>query len=189
MPAIDAIDLSSDIGLGALLLLTVNILLGLLISVRYSPVKNWPHRKIDIFALHNWTGYTALCVAALHPVALLFSHTARFRWTDIVWPLHSPSQPIVNSLGAAALYCLALVVATSYFRVGLGRSTWKALHYTAYASAALFFTHGILTDPELKGRPTDFLDGEKLLVEGCLLVVLLAIGWRIRYAVKRRASR
>ena len=70
------IDLSGYIGQAALLLLTGNILLGLLIFVRYSPVKNWPHRKINIFGLHNWTGYTALCVAGLHPVALLFSRTA-----------------------------------------------------------------------------------------------------------------
>ena len=184
-----AIDLSGDIALAALFLLTGNILLGLLISVRYSPVKNWPHRKINIFGLHNWTGYTALCVAGLHPIVLLFSRTAGFRWTNLLWPIHSPTQPLINSLGAAALYCLTLVVVTSYFRVELGRRTWKALHYTAYASAALFFIHGIFTDPQLKGRPTDFLDGEKLLVEGCLLIVLLAVGWRVRYAIKQRAHR
>lgn len=181
-----AIDLSSYVGLAALLLLTCNILLGLLISVRYSPVNHWPHRKINIFGLHNWTGYTALCVAALHPTILLFSRTAGFRRTDLVWPLHSPTQPLVNSLGAAALYCVALVVVTSYFRVELGRRTWKTLHYTAYASAALFFVHGIFTDPELKGRTPDFLDAEKLLVEGCLLVVLFAVGWRVSYAMKRQ---
>ena len=183
-----AIDLSSYFGLAALLLLTGNILLGLLISVRYSPVNNWPHRKINIFGLHNWTGYTALCVAALHPVILLLSRTAGFRWTDLVWPLHSPTQPLVNSLGAAALYCLLLVVTTSYFRIGLGRRTWKALHYTAYAAAVLFFAHGIFTDPELKNRPTDFLDAEKIFVEGCLLIVLLAVGWRVRYALRKRVQ-
>lgn len=181
-----AIVLSKYIGIAALFLLTSNILLGLLISVRYSPVKNWPRRKINIFELHNWTGYTALCVASLHPVVLLFSRTAGFRWTNLLWPLHSPTQPLVNSLGAAALYCLIFVVVTSYFRIELGRSTWKALHYTAYASAALFFAHGLFTDPLLKGRPTNFLDGEKLLVEGCLLIVILAGAWRVRYAMKKR---
>ena len=183
-----SIDLSSYVGLAAMLLLTGNILLGLLISVRYSPVKSWPHRKIDIFRLHNWTGYTALCVAALHPVLLLFSRSAGFRWIDLLWPLHSPTQPLVNSFGAAALYGLAVVILTSYFRVSLGRRTWKALHYTAYAAAALFFAHGVFTDPELKGRTPDFLDGEKLLVEGCLLVVLLAVAWRVRYAMRKRAG-
>jgi predicted ferric reductase len=182
-----AIDLSSYIGLLALGLLTLNILLGLLISVRYSPVRSWPHRQINVFALHNWTGYTAMCVAGLHPVVLLFSKTAGLRWTDLLWPLHSPSQPLVNSLGAAAFYCLTVVVVTSYFRVELGRKLWKKLHYTAYAAAVLFFLHGILTDPELKNRPTDFLDGEKVFVEGCLLIVVAAVSWRVRYGFKKRS--
>lgn len=183
-----AADVSTYAGLLAMGLLTCNILLGLLISVRYSPIRSWPRRKINIFGVHNWTGYIALSVVMLHPLILLFSRTAGFKFFDIVWPLHSPTQPFVNCLGAAALYCLIVVVGTSYFRVKLGRRTWKALHYTAYAAAALFFAHGIFTDPELKGRPTDFLDGEKLLVEGCLLIVLIAVGMRIRYAAKKRIS-
>jgi len=99
-----AIDLSSYVALLAMALLTTNILLGLLISVRYSTLRSWPHRQINIFALHNWTGYTALCVAGLHPVVLWFSKTAGFRWLDLLWPVYSPSQPVVNSLGAAAFY-------------------------------------------------------------------------------------
>ena len=181
-----AIDLSSYVGLFALALLTANILLGLLMSVRYSTVRSWPHRQMNLFALHNWTGYTALCVAGLHPIILLFSKTAGFRWLDLLWPIHSPSQPVVNSLGAAAFYCLAVVVATSYFRLPLGRKRWKGLHYVAYISAALFFTHGILTDPELKHRPTDFLDAEKVFIEACLLVVLVAMIWRVRFGIKKR---
>jgi sulfoxide reductase heme-binding subunit YedZ len=184
-----AIEFSSYVALFAMALLTTNILLGLLISVRYSTLRSWPHHQINIFALHNWTGYTALCVAGLHPVVLLFSKTAGFRWLDILLPLHSPSQPLVNSLGAAAFYCLAVVVVTSYFRLELGRRLWKGLHYTAYAAATLFFLHGILTDPELKNRPTDFLDGEKVFIEGCLLLVVLAVAWRLRYAWKKKRSR
>jgi predicted ferric reductase len=177
-----AVDLSSYFGLAAMLLLTCNILLGLLISTRYSPVKRWPHRRINIFALHNWTGYVALSVAAIHPLILLFSRTAGIKLTTILWPVNSPSQPAFMLLGALAFYCLTIVVGTSYFRVQLGRRIWKAIHYTAYASAALFYIHGIRMDPELKSRPTDYLDGEKVLVEGCMLLVIAAIGWRIHYA-------
>jgi predicted ferric reductase len=183
-----AVDLSSYFGLAAMLLLTCNILLGLLISMRYSPVQRWPHRRINIFALHNWTGYVALSVAAIHPVILLFSRTAGFKLTTILWPLNSPSQQTIVLLGALAFYCLVIVVGTSYFRVQLGRRIWKAVHYTAYAAAALFYVHGIRMDPELKSRPTDYLDGEKVLVEGCMLLVIAAIAWRIRYA-RNKAKR
>ena len=45
-------------------------------------------------------------------------------------------QPVINALGALALYLVAFVVATSYFRVEIGRRRWKLLHYTTYAAAA-----------------------------------------------------
>jgi hypothetical protein len=54
-----AIDVSSVVGLVAIGALTGNILLGLLISSGYNPLRRWPRRRIKLFTLHNWTGYTA----------------------------------------------------------------------------------------------------------------------------------
>ncbi len=176
-----ALDLSSTAGLIAMGLLTLNILLGLLLSTNYNPVTRWPHRKIEIFKLHNWTGYIALGVAFLHPVLLLFSSTAGFHVLDVVLPFWSPQQRNYNLLGALAFYLTLFVVVTSYFRPRLGNRIWKKLHFTAYAAAAVFFTHGILIDPYLKNQPPDLLDGEKLLVEGCAALVISATVLRIRY--------
>jgi hypothetical protein len=50
-----ALDFSADIGLLAVFLGTTNICLGQLIAVRYSPWRLWPHRRINIFVVHNWT--------------------------------------------------------------------------------------------------------------------------------------
>ncbi len=181
-----AIDISSYAGLIALCLLTLNILLGLLISVRYQPKRHWPYRHINTFKIHNWTGYIALCVAGLHPLLLLFSSTAGFRLIDVLFPVWSPSQPFENTLGGIALYLLMVVVVTSYFRIELGRRLWKRLHYLAYAAAVFFFVHGLLTDPKLKNSPFNPLDAEKVLVEFCLLVVLTGAALRIRYALRKR---
>lgn len=181
-----AIDLSTYAGLIALCLLTLNILLGLLLSVKYQPKKHFPYRHFNTFKIHNWTGYTALCVAGLHPILLLFSSTAGFGIRDILFPVWSPTQPLENTLGAAAFYLLAVVVITSYFRVKLGRKLWKSLHYLAYVTAALFFVHGLLTDPNLKNSPLDPFDAEKVLVEFCFLIVLVASAFRIRYAFKKK---
>lgn len=184
-----AIDLSGDVGLVAITLLSLNILLGLLISARYSPWRYWPHRRINIFWIHNQTGLAALCVSALHPIVLLFSHRAGFRVLDIVFPAWAPKQPTINLIGAGALYTLAFVLVTSYYRVELGRRTWKTLHFTAYLMAALAFVHSILTDPELLGKPVNYLDGEKVYIEICLLVVLAAISLRVRYALRKSRVR
>ena len=61
----DAIDISGDVALVAITLLTINILIGLLMSVKYNPKRNWPHRHVNTLKLHNWTGYLALVVSAL----------------------------------------------------------------------------------------------------------------------------
>ena len=48
-----ALDLSADVGLLSVFLATTNICLGLLIAVRYSPSRLWPHRRVNIFAVHT----------------------------------------------------------------------------------------------------------------------------------------
>jgi predicted ferric reductase len=176
-----AIDVSCFAGLTAMVLLTVNLLLGLLLSTRYNPIKQWPHKKIKIFAIHNWNAYIALSIALLHPLILLTSGKTGFHLIDILYPVHSPVQPVYNTLGAIALYLLLFVVVTSYFRPQLGNRRWKKLHYVAFACAAVFYTHAILTNPELKDVPLDPFDGEKVLVEGCALLVIGATIWRIRH--------
>ena len=182
-----AVDLSSDAGLVAMVLLTVNILLGLVLSARYNTVRSWPHRRLPVFDIHNWTAYIALGLVFLHPFLLLLSSSAGFRVVDVLFPIRSPKQTFYNNLGAMAFYSVIFVVVTSYFRSRLGSRLWKKLHYVSYAAAALVFVHGILIDPELKNNPPDLLDGEKVLVEVCALLIVIATIWRIRYQPKKRA--
>ena len=142
-----AIDLSSYFGLGAITLLTLNILIGLLLSTKYNPVRNWPHRRVNTVQLHNWTAYAALALSLVHPVLILFSSTAHFRFVDIAYPLDAPRQPYINTVGALALYLLAVIVVTSYFRFEIGRRIWKRLHFATYGLFMLYAVHAVLTDP------------------------------------------
>ena len=183
-----AIDLSADLGLVAVGLATLNLVIGSLIAMRYSPWRRWPHHRFNIFRIHSWTGYLLLGVCVLHPATLLFSSTARFRILDILYPVHSPSQPLENTIGATALYSVATVVITSYFRLRLGRHLWKAFHYVVYAAALALFWHSIFTDPNLKNSPLDPLDAEKLFVELCALAVIVFSVLRWRYAVRKARS-
>ena len=119
---------------------------------------------------------------------MLFSTRHTFRVIDIAWPFSSPQQPGVNTVGAAALYLVAFVVITSYFRHAFGFRRWKQLHYTTYAAACAFFVHGILSDPLLENRPVDWIDAEKVYVEGCAVLVAFGTAWRIRARRKRVRS-
>ncbi len=187
-----AVDLSGTIALGAIGLLTLNLLLGLLLSVGYNPARQWPRRRLKIFTFHNWTGYVAFAAVVLHAGVLLFSREPRFRLYDVLVPIESPAQPLSNTLGAIGFYLVAIVVLTSLkrSRTALGRHWWKAIHYTTYAAAGVFFVHGVVADPLLKGRPVDFVDAEKVYVESCAVLVVAAIAWRIQHRrTIRRAAR
>ena len=100
--------------------------------------------------MHNWLGYIALAASVLQPALLLLNKKPAFRVRDLVFPVHSPTQPLENTVGAVALYLLAFVVITSYFRLRLGRRLWKAFHFGIYIVALPLFFHSLLTDPNLK---------------------------------------
>jgi len=183
-----ALELSSDLGIVAVCVLTFNILLGLLMGVKYNPWKRWPHRRINYFKIHNWTGYVALTLTLLHVVLLLASSEAKFRFVDVLYPLVGPKQPVINTLGAASLYVLIVIVVTSYYRAAIGHDRWRIIHYGTYLTATLFFIHGIWSDATLKDNPIDYLDAEKVAIELCLLIVVVASFFRWREALRRRRS-
>jgi predicted ferric reductase len=174
------LDLCAYLGLGAVGAATLTLLLGLLIALRYSPVRQWPHRRLNIFAVHQWTAYCTVALTVAHPTVLLFQHAPRFRIVDLLWPIHSPLQPKLNFAGAAALYLLLVILVSSLLRHRIGRPLWRRLHYLAFPVAALLFLHSILTDPLLKDGKPDLLDGGKIFVEIAFLLSAAAVVARLR---------
>jgi predicted ferric reductase len=191
--SISLLDLCSYLGLGAVGAATINMLIGMLMSLRYSPSQRWPHRHVNMFALHQWTAYITIALTLTHPVVLLFIDKPRFRLIDIIWPIHSPLQPWINIAGAVALYLLVLVLVSSLLRTRIGRPVWRNLHYLVFPAAVLLLVHGILTDPDLKDGHPDLLDGGKVFLEGCsvLIVVAVVVRFRMRgrgFRVEQRGS-
>lgn len=182
------LDLSAYIGLTAVGFATANILIGLMIFGRYSPVRYWPHRRFDIFGLHRWTGYATLGFTLAHPLPLLLNGKPHFRVLDILFPVWSPLQALWNTIGAVALYLLVIIIVTSLYRIELGRRVWKLFHYLTYIAAAGLFVHSILTDPNLTGGAVDYLDGGKVFVEICCAIIVAGSVWRVRHSQKKRAA-
>lgn len=176
------LDLCSYLGLGATGAVTVNLLLGMLMSLRYSPVRQWPHRRVNLFELHQWTAYAAVALTLTHPAVLLLVRAPHFRVFDILFPIDSPLQPKINLAGAGALYLLLLVFVSSLLRLRIGRPVWRNLHYLVFPAAVLLFLHSILTDPNLRDGHPDLLDGGKVFIEICTLlsIAAVAVRWRLR---------
>lgn len=173
------LDLCAYLGLGAAGMATLNLLIGLLMSLRYSPVRYWPHQRINIFALHQWTAYAAVLLLIGHPLVLLFGVRPHFGWFDVLLPIDSPLQPKINLVGAVAMYLLLLVFLTSLLRSRIGRPLWRSLHYLVFPAAVLMLVHSIYTDPDLKTGHPDFLDGGKVFLYVLAVVTILAAGVRI----------
>src|SRR6266403_1334343 len=109
------LDVCAYLGLAAVGTATLNMLLGLLIAVRYSPVRLWPHRRINIFQLHNWTAYLVLLLIVLHPAfVLMFFHSV---FTD---PTLSNGK--IDPLDGGKVFvdiCGAITVAAWTYRIRL----------------------------------------------------------------------
>ncbi len=186
--SITLLDLVAYLGLAAVGAFTLNLFLGVLMAFRYSPVRRWPHRHFNYYALHKFCGYSALILAVAHALPLLLVRNPRFRLIDLVYPVHSPQQPLENTIGAGALYLLAFVVVTSYSRIQLGRRLWKAFHFSVYVLAVAVFWHALFTDPDLKGAPIAWSDGGKVFGEISALFVVVASLLRWRHARRKARS-
>ena len=190
---IQLVDVSAVIGLCAMCTLTVNVLLGMLLSTAYKTSSLWkrlpePVKKISILWLHNWTAYLALTLVLLHPLLLVFDAGTKFTFIDIIFPVNAPHQKIFVALGTLAMLAVVVVIITTQKAVKRKMSfrLWKNIHLISYGTAMLFIIHGLKMDPELKDRPTDWLDGEKLLGELCLIVLIAATVLRVKNQLKRK---
>lgn len=181
------LDLCSYLGLGAVALVTLTLLLGMLMALRYSSVRLWPHRRVNLFALHRWIAYGALLLIVAHPAALLFLRSPRFTLGQILWPVHSYLQPKLNLAGAVALYLLLIVLVSSLWRLHIPRSLWRNLHWLVYPATVLLLLHSLLTDPELKDGHPDMLDGGKVYIEATVAGLILLIAFRV--AIRRHGLR
>lgn len=187
------IDISGSLGLCATGLFCFNFLLGILLSTGFKGQSFWKKfpskiRNLPIERIHNWTAYIALFFAFLHPCILFMDKASGFEWKHFLAPLSAPKQPSIVLLGVIAFFALIVVILSSQkiIKKQLGFRAWKNIHLISYATALLFLIHGLLMDPLLKDRPTDFLDAEKFFSEICIALLFVAGYYRFRYFRKNQ---
>ena len=93
-----------------------------------------------------------------------------------VVPFVSAYEPLWLGLGAVSLDLMAAVIVTSLLRRHLGRRTWRAVHWLAYASWPVAIAHSIGSSKDLQSGP---LLG---LALACIAAVLGALAWRLARA-------
>jgi sulfoxide reductase heme-binding subunit YedZ len=187
------LELSNDAGLIATIALTFNFLLGMLLATAYKRSRFWKMlpqiiQRVDVNSLHNWTAYVALLIAVMHPLLLLLAPSTKFSLLDMLFPVNAPHQKIFVACGTLSIFAIATVVITTQKAVKslLSFRIWKNIHLISYGTAILFVVHGVAMDPQLKDRPVDYFDGEKVLSELCAVILIIAGILRYRHFMQMK---
>ncbi|MFL5739978.1 MAG: ferric reductase-like transmembrane domain-containing protein [Flavisolibacter sp.] len=186
------LNLSSLAGLFALVILSFNFSLGLLLATAYKRSTLWKKlpgliQSADVNAIHNWTAYVALSLIFLHPLLLVLDPGSHFHISQVLTLKTAPHQSFWVALGVISLYSVILLIVTTQKAIKrkMGFRFWKNIHLISYLTVLLVCLHGIFMDPELKDRSPDFLDGEKLVCEACMLLLIITSVIRFRYHRKQ----
>ena len=184
------LELSNFAGLASAVVLTINFFFGMLLTTAYRANPYWkklPPRiqRWDINDIHNYTAYIAWTLVALHILFLLLDKTSKFTFIDTLFPTNAPSQNLVVAFRTLSLYALTIVIITAQkvIKKKMSFRAWKNIHLISYGTAMLFVSHGIFMDPYLKNGELEFFDGEKVLLECCGLLLIVASVFRFRYHI------
>lgn len=158
-------------GLVSLVLLTVTVLLGLLVTGNFTSVR-WP--RFLTRGLHQNVSLLVLVFLALHIAATVLDTYTSIPLTAAFIPFASPYKAAWLSLGAIAFDLLIALTVTSLVRGRLGYRAWRRLHWLAYACWPVAVAHGL-------GIGTDrSATWVIVLTLGCVGCVAAATAWRVR---------
>ncbi len=132
-------------GLVTLLLLTADVVLGILTAGRVSSPA-WP--RFLTAGLHRNISLLAVAFLTLHVGTTVVDSYTSISLTDAVVPFLSSYKSFWLGLGAVACDLLIALVVTSLLRQRLGHRAWRAVHWCGYLCwpAALAHGTGIGTD-------------------------------------------
>jgi methionine sulfoxide reductase heme-binding subunit len=165
-------------GVVALVLLTAVVLLGIMVN-RRGRLPGLP--RFATTALHRSLSLLAVAFVAVHVVTAVLDPYVTIGIAAAVIPFVSPYKPLWLGLGAVSSDIIVALIVTSLARARIGRRTWRAVHWLAYACWPVALAHGF-------GSSTDMGNGGLLaLAAGCTAAVLAATLWRI--ASSARATR
>jgi predicted ferric reductase len=136
-------------GFAAYVALSLDVILGLLVSTRAGD--RWLARGTSI-DLHAWLSPVALGLVLGHALVLVADSYIRFDALDVLVPFAAPYRPVAVGLGVIAVY-LALVVQASFgLRRWLGATTWRRLHYLSFVVFVAAALHAMLAGSD-SSRP------------------------------------
>ena len=160
-------------GVVCLVLLSAVMIIGILVN-RQGRLPGLP--RFAVLGLHRNLSLLAVAFVALHVITAVADSFVSISLAAAVIPFVSAYQPLWLGLGAVSLDLMAAIIVTSLLRRRVGRRTWHAVHWLAYASWPVAVAHSIGSSKDLQSGP---LLG---LAVACVLAVTGALAWRLARA-------
>jgi sulfoxide reductase heme-binding subunit YedZ len=157
-------------GVVALVLLTVVVVLGILVN-RRGRLPGLP--RFATTNLHRSMSLLAVVFLGVHVITAIADPYVTIGLVAAIVPFTAAYKTLWIGLGAVSLDIIVALILTSLARARIGRRTWRAVHWLAYASWPIALFHGV-------GASNDLRSGSLLgLAVLCVLAVMGATAWRI----------
>ncbi|MDX6424307.1 MAG: methionine sulfoxide reductase heme-binding subunit [Gaiellaceae bacterium] len=125
-------------GMVALLLVTISVCVGLLVSTKL--VKRRGAAPL-LVALHEQTALAGLVSIAVHGATLLADPWLHPGLAGVLVPFASPYRPLFTGLGVVAAYLAAVLGLSYYVRQQVGAALWRKAHRATILVWALGLVH------------------------------------------------
>lgn len=127
-------------GLVAYVVLSIDVIVGLLVSTRIADRAVPRGHLID---LHGWLSPLALALVLAHGGVLLADNYVRFDVIDLLVPFASDRWPVGVGAGVLAGYLVLVVHASFGLRRRIGTAMWRRLHYLSFGAFVLITVHAL----------------------------------------------
>jgi sulfoxide reductase heme-binding subunit YedZ len=161
---------SRGTGVVALVLLTGVLVLGIAVN-RQGRLPGLP--RFAVISLHRAVSLLAVAFLAVHVATAVADPFVTIGIAASVVPFVSHYQPFWLGLGAVSIDLMLALVITSLLRGRIGRRTWRAVHWLAYASWPVAVAHSIGSGPDM------WRGWLAWLTVGCVAAAVAALGCRV----------
>jgi methionine sulfoxide reductase heme-binding subunit len=127
-------------GIVSLILFSVVACLGLM-TVARAQMTWWP--RFLTVEVHRSLALLSVAFLAVHILAAVLDPFTHLGLLAAVLPLASSYRPVQVGLGVISLYLATAIIITSLLRDRIGHTTWRFIHWSAYAAWPLAVLHSI----------------------------------------------
>ena len=166
-------------GLLAYVALSVDVIVGLLVSTRSADRFLARGQLVD---LHGWLSPLTLALVLAHGGVLLADSYVRFDVIDLFIPFASRRWPFAVGVGVLAGYFVLVVHLSFGLRKRLGTAMWRRLHYLSFVAFVLVTLHAIMVGTD---RANTWFVSVYVVM---LLVVALLVVARIKRTGRGKTS-